>query len=344
VVHVACETLYDQVDLGRIAEIVPGSQVVRVPFALSSSEQARRERDPWGRFDDVVEPALVHALADAEVVLTLYAPAGLAARAPRLRWLHCVGSGTGHLVPAVGGSDITLTNSAGAGAVAIAEFVLARILEDLKRLPDYAEWQRERRWVGQSSGRTLHGRTVAVVGFGAIGRRVSVLLRALGARVLAVRRSAVAGGTDPDADEVWGPADLDAVLARADVVVLAVPGNDETADLLDGVRIASMPRGSMVVNVGRGTLVDEVALAEALRSGHLRSAAIDVAKGEPLDATSPLWDVPHLRISPHSSSDLSTVYLRAFDIFCDNLARFAAGDPLRNVVTVGPAPAGGSAP
>jgi phosphoglycerate dehydrogenase-like enzyme len=328
----ACAALYDKVDLRRVTSAGPGISLLAVPFGLSPAQQAAREQDPWGEHHDQLTGEQREAFAAADILLTLHAPARLGDIAPRVRWVHCVGSGVGHLGPARMDPDrVILTNSAGAGAASIGEFVLARILEDYKRLPEHAALQRAGKWVS-SPGRTLSGETVAVVGFGAIGREVARRLRPLGVRVLAVRRSWRPGMADADADELWGPEHVDAVIGRADVVVVCAPGGEETRDLFDRRRIFAMRRGAMLINVARGTLVDEQALAEALHEGRLRSAAIDVVREEPLSPDSSLWQVPNLRISPHSASNHHDAYVRAFGMFCDNLGRWLDGSPLRNVV------------
>jgi phosphoglycerate dehydrogenase-like enzyme len=173
---------------------------------------------------------------------------------------------------------------------------------------------------------------VAIVGFGAIGRETARRLSAFGVRVLAVRRPGPSGTTDMDAAEVRGPESLDEVLPRADVVVVCAPDTPETRGLMDAQRPDRVGPGAMLVNVARRPLVDEHALVAALESGQLRSAALDVTRVEPLPADSPRWDVPKLRISPHSASDHHAGYVASFDIFCANLKRYRAGEELANVV------------
>jgi phosphoglycerate dehydrogenase-like enzyme len=178
------------------------------------------------------------------------------------------------------------------------------------------------------------GRRALVVGTGAIGTAVATRLDALGVQVIGVRRRAIAGETLPGISEMY-PADrmLEAA-AAVDVVVAAVPGSPATADMFDQRFFEAMRAGSVFINVGRGVSVDEAALIDALASGHLRAAAIDVAKREPLPADDPLWDAPNLFISPHSSGAGSGYMDRMWDLFCDNLERFRSGRPLLNVVDV----------
>jgi phosphoglycerate dehydrogenase-like enzyme len=190
---------------------------------------------------------------------------------------------------------------------------------------------REHRWV-PTYGSQLEGRTVAIVGLGAIGRQVARRARGFGVHLVGVRRQWSPGQTDPDVDELWGTDALHEVLARSDVVIVAVPGTADNENLFDAAAFASMRPGAIFVNVGRGTLVDEDALMASLQSGLLRAAAIDVARTEPLPPDSPLWTTPNLYISPHSSAGGDRYAERAFDLFCTNLARFVGGRPLVNVV------------
>jgi phosphoglycerate dehydrogenase-like enzyme len=266
------------------------------------------------------------------VVFTLDVPMDLPPLAPQLRWVQCIGSGVGQYVAArLPEGDIVLTNGAGIASAPIAEWVLARTLQIIKRLPEHDENAREHTWEPALGGH-LAGRTVAIVGLGAIGREAARRFRAFEVHLLGVRRRFTPGAGDPDVDELFGTDAIADVVARADVVVLAAPGSDENENLFDDAMFAAMPRGSIFVNVARGTLVDEAALVRALESGHLAAAAIDVARQEPLPADDPLWSAPNLFVSPHSSASGERYAERAFDLFCDNLARYVAGEPLRNVV------------
>jgi phosphoglycerate dehydrogenase-like enzyme len=150
--------------------------------------------------------------------------------------------------------------------------------------------------------------------------------------VLAIRRRYEPGMTAPNVDELFGPASLHDVLARSDTVVLAAAGTPETENLIDASAIAAMKPGAVFVNVARGTMVDEPALIAALESGHLRAAATDVARREPLPPDDPLWVAPHLMISPHSSASQDRYFDMVFDLFVDNLGRYVAGKALRNVI------------
>jgi phosphoglycerate dehydrogenase-like enzyme len=335
VVHVGFGPLAALADPDRLTTVAGRPIEIRaVPYDLSHAEQTRRSHEPGA--PDLAEipisDALRAALADAEVMLTLNAPLDLPRLAPRLRWIQAMGSGVGQFVPSnLPAGGITLTNAAGVGAAPIAEWVVGRVLAVYKRFDEHAEQQRRREWV-ETLGALLEGRTALVVGLGAIGSAVAVRLRAFGVRTIGVKRSFTPGMTDPAVDELIGPADLLATLPRAHLVVVAAPGTAANENLFDATAFDAMRRGAVFVNVARGTLVDEAALVHALRSGHLRAAAIDVAREEPLPAASPLWDTPNLAISPHSSASADRYLERVVDLFADNLGRYVSGQPLRNVV------------
>jgi glyoxylate/hydroxypyruvate reductase A len=336
VVYVPFPSLMHAVDHDRLARIHPGIEVLDVAYEIEHSFRAEREREPFSadlrRQEAPLSPEQAAAFARAHVIFTLDVPMDLPARAPNLRWIQAIGSGVGQFVSArLSEGGIVLTNGASIGAASIAEWSLARMLQILKRLPEHDANAREHRWVA-AHGSGLDGRTLAIVGLGAIGRQVAVRARAFGVHLVGIRRRWSPGDTDPDVDELWGPDALHDVLGRSDIVVLATPGTSDNESLFDAAAFAAMRPGSIFLNVGRGMLVDEDALMASLQAGHLRAAAIDVARTEPLPPDSPLWTTPNLYISPHSSAGGDDYGRRAFDLFCDNLARFVDGQPLVNLV------------
>jgi phosphoglycerate dehydrogenase-like enzyme len=336
VVYVPFPMLHPVIDHSRLRAIHPGVEVLTAAFEVDHELRTAREQDPFGddlrRREPPLTPEQQAAFARANVVFTLDVPMDLPRHAPNLRWVQAIGSGVGQYVSArLPDGGIVLTNGAGIGAPPIAEWVLARTLQIIKLLPTHDANAREHRWQ-MAIGGQLQGKTMAIVGLGAIGREVSRRARPFGVRLLGVRRSWSPGATDTDVDELFGPGALFEVLARSDVVVLAAPGTDENENLFDDRAFAAMKPGAVFLNVARGTLVDELALVRSLESGHLRAAAIDVARTEPLPPTDPLWSAPNLYISPHSSTSSEGYADRAFDLFCGNLERFVHGEPLVNVV------------
>ncbi len=269
--------------------------------------------------------------AAADVCVALNVPLRLATVAPRLRWVQCIGSGIGQMM-ASGIDDRIYTNAAGTASPPIAEWVVAQIFSIYKRLPEHHDMQRRHEWKS-TVGSVIVGRRVTIVGLGAIGTEIAWRLGALGLHVTGVRRRPLGDESLPPGLEAMATPDrLLEVAAASDVVVACVPGIPANADLFGADLFAAMPKGSVFVNVGRGSSVDEDALIAALTSGHLRGAAIDVAKHEPPPDDDPLWDAPNLSISPHSSASMEGYMERVWALFCDNLERFIAGEPMRNVV------------
>jgi phosphoglycerate dehydrogenase-like enzyme len=268
-------------------------------------------------------------LAEAEVVLTQDLPFDTVQLAPRLRWVQGVGAGVSQLISAgLPTGEVRLTTAAGVNAVAISEFVMARILQIAKRFPEIDRQQAERIWLPRYGGQ-LASRRLTVVGLGAIGRRVARLGCAFGMTVTGVRRTAVLGDNDPDLDQLLPQTELDDAVSAADYVVAAIPETTENRDIFNAKFFAAMPAGAVFVNVGRGSAVVEDDLVAAL-DNHLRAAALDVVRQEPLPPDSPLWSVPNLLISPHSAAAPDEHWTNVFALFADNLRRYLDGDPLLN--------------
>ncbi len=281
--------------------------------------------------------SLLATLSEAEVLLTTpIVPPDLPELAPRLRWLQLTSAGVDRLLDGpVLRSGITVTTASGIHAIPIGEYVLGAMLALAKGFPQAMAAQRERAWRPYLP-EELHGKTVGIVGLGAIGREVARLARAFGMRVLACRRSCrqpqERPPEAPEVDLLLPAADLPRLLAEADYVVLAVPLTPETRGLIGRDELAAMKQGARLVNVARGAVVDEEALVEALRSGHLAGAVLDVFQHEPLPADSELWDLPGVLLTPHVSGGTPRYMERAIELFCDNLRRYLTGQPLRNVV------------
>lgn len=248
--------------------------------------------------------------------------------APRLRWLHTFSAGVDHpWFQALRARGIRLTTSSGAHAAPIAHTVLLYLLALSRDLPAWLDAQRRRAWEPHPIAE-LSGLVLGVVGLGPIGLEVARLGAAFGMRVVGVRRTP--RGDEPC--ETWPLARLDELLALADALVLALPLTDDTRHLFEARRLARMKRGAWLVNVGRGALVDEPALVDALREGRLGGAGLDVFESEPLPPESPLWDMPNVIVTPHNSGDAPGNLVRATEIFLDNLGRLVRGEPLRNEV------------
>lgn len=284
------------------------------------------------------EEAFDALLADADVVYGIPAMsserlARTVRNNPRLRWVQTMAAGGGSQVLAAGLSQeeldrVTFTTSAGVHGLPLAEWAMFGIFAGCKELPRLLEDQRAHRWAERVVARPVAGSTVLVLGLGGIGTEVARLSSALGMTVLGVSRS----GSPVEGVEVHRTADLRDVIGRADHVVVTLPGTPETEGLVNADVLAAARRGVTVVNVGRGTVIDEDALVDALRSGQVGFAALDVFATEPLPADSPLWDLPNVLVSPHTAALDEREEERIADQFCGNLRAFLAGDDLINVV------------
>jgi phosphoglycerate dehydrogenase-like enzyme len=249
-------------------------------------------------------------------------------QASALRWFHSFAAGVDHpWFQAFLARGVRVTTSSGASAVPIAQTVMLYVLALSRDLPGWLRDQAERRWSPRPI-EDVSGQLLAVAGLGPIGREVARLAAGLGMRGVGFRRSP--RGDEPC--ETHPLAELDAWLPRVDWLVLALPLAEETRHLLDARRLALLPPRARVINVGRGALVDEAALAAALAERRLGGAALDVFEVEPLPAESPLWSLPNVIVTPHSSGTNPGNQLRAAEIFLDNLDRFVRGAALRNEV------------
>lgn len=247
-----------------------------------------------------------------------------------LRWIHWGGAGVDALLfQRLVDSDVAVTNARGVFDEPMAEYVLGLILALAKGFPQTLQAQRERRWYYRTLER-VHGKRALVVGAGSIGRAIARMLRAAGLQVDGVGRSART--QDADFGVVHAVSDLNQVLGAADYVVLITPLTPQTRGLFDAARFAAMAPHARFINVGRGALVNEAALLDALRRGDLAGAALDVFVTEPLPAQSPLWDAPNLIVSPHMSGDTHDYREVVAARFAENLRRFAAGQPLGNLI------------
>jgi phosphoglycerate dehydrogenase-like enzyme len=251
----------------------------------------------------------------------------------RLRWVHIGGVGVDWaLFPELVASEVVLTNSRGIFDITLPEYLLTLMLALVKDLPATLRAQAINEWQHRLL-QPLHGARAVIVGAGSIGRAAARLLRSLGLEVTLVgRRARPAEPGAADDGRIRGIHDLPKLLPGADWLILLAPLTPETHGLIGAAELALLPPGARVANLGRGPLLVEAALIEALRSGRLAGAALDVFEREPLDATSPLWDMPNVIVSPHIGGDVVGVPEAFGRIFLANLERYIAGEPLQNVV------------
>ncbi len=253
---------------------------------------------------------------------------GPAELTPNLRWVQGTSAGVGARVMRLGlfeRPEVYVTTASGIHARPLAEYVFGALLAHVKHVPHLAEQQRAHHWE-RFTPDTLDGRTMVLVGPGRIGREVARLAHAFDMTVLALARDSDPGrATDLGVDEIFTRDRFHAMLGRADVVVLSAPQTPETDNIMDEAAFAALRPGTVFVNIGRGTLVDEDALLAALRDGRVGYAVLDVFRTEPLSVDSPFWDEPNVRISPHSVANSTNEYDRIANLFIANLARYADG-------------------
>lgn len=254
----------------------------------------------------------------------------LPAIAPRLRLVQSCSAGTDQYDRAViAAAGMRLASGQGCNANAVSEHAIAQILALLRRLPEARDNQARHHWRGMMGDFARRedeagGKTAVVVGTGRIGGRIARLCKALGMRVVGVRRDAARGVEG--ADEVRGFRELPALLPSADFLVLACPLTDETRGLVDAAALAAMKATARLVNVARGRVVDEPALIAALREGRIAGAALDVVAEEPLPQDSPLWDMPNVLITPHTAGETHSYEDNVLDMMMENIERLWRGE------------------
>ncbi|MGI9591202.1 MAG: D-2-hydroxyacid dehydrogenase [Myxococcota bacterium] len=272
------------------------------------------------------------ALARANVLVALHTPERLLELAPELRWIQGIGAGVEQFARAGATRErVVVTNASGVSSPSMAEWVVGRLLQVWKRFRETDEFQQRHEFT-RSYGRTFAGSTIGIVGLGSIGVAVSERVRAFGCRVLGLKRSARPGDVSEHADALYAPDQLHELLGECDAVVVAAPATPETRHLIDARALAAMPAHAVLVNVARGSLLDEAALAEAMREESIAAAVLDVFDPEPLAPESPLWDLPGVYVSAHSAVSIDRYMDDVFDLLIDNVKRRLAGESLRNVV------------
>jgi len=256
--------------------------------------------------------------------------------APNVRWVQASGAGIGQLVHRMGYAErmpnTVITTASGVHARPLSEFVIMVMLMFSRNIFRIQEQQARKHWE-RLAGTDLAGRTLGIIGMGHIGVDVARMSRPFGLRIVGTKRQIA--GIDPRSlslDELYSPPDLDKVLRQAEFLVLCAPHTYETENLIAARELALMPKGAVIINIARGAEINEPDMIEALRSGHLGGAALDVFAEEPLPVTSPLWDMPNVLISPHSASTSDRENERITNLFCANLRRFLNGEPLNNIL------------
>jgi glyoxylate/hydroxypyruvate reductase len=329
----------------RIQEAESRAEVLYEPDLLPPARYPADHRgDPAFRRDADAEARWRDLLGRAEVLFGIPGDSaeGLAEAVrnlPGLRWVHAMSAGAGEAVrqaglPPEALERVIITTSSGVHAVPLAEYSILGLLAIAKELPQFVEDQRKKVWPEVHRPlRELSGQTLLLVGLGEIGREVARLGKALGMRTVGIRRTE---GPPPEhVDEVHGPQRLPELAGRADAMVVSLPLTEQTAGLVDRATIERLPASCIVVNVGRGQVVDEPALIDALRERRIAGAVLDVTATEPLPEDSPLWTLPNVLVTPHAGALSARENERIVELFVDNLRRYLDGRPLRKVVEPG---------
>jgi D-2-hydroxyacid dehydrogenase (NADP+) len=292
--------------------------------------------------------AINRQLPDADVAFTPFVDRGVFSSATRLKWIQSPAVGIGSLMfPELHASPVVITSARGIRARAIAEHVIGVTIALARRLPHALRAQAAHRWAqdeleGPDSGVwTLRGRQMGIVGLGSIGCEVARLAAPFGLRIAGIRRRPVpdapvarggAPGAAPHGVDVYGPDRLPDLLSSSDIIVLSMPHTPDTRHIIGARELDHVKRGALLVNIARGKLIDDAAVVGALRDGRLGGAALDVFTREPLEESSPYWDLPNVIITPHTSGAMEDYWTPLVTLFSENLRRFEKGEPLLNVV------------
>jgi len=326
---------------------IPPARVGEIGAALGKQWELIEVRTPASSDGDGASgsgsPDAIAATKGAEIYIGYGIAPGVAAAAKgTLRWVHSGAAGVGSSIAQLRGTGVQLTNSAGVHAEPIADWVIATIAYFARGLDRMAAAQREGRWAKEEfadhadSVRELRDVRVGILGLGGIGNAVARRALALGMAVSGVRRhperGGPPGGRGGGVRWVGGLADLPRLAAESDCLIIAAPHTSETAGAVDRAVLERLPRGALVINVSRGSLLDETALAALLDSRHLAGAALDVFATEPLPAGHAFWTHPRVLMSPHVSAVTSRFWDRETTLIVDNIKRYLAGTPLTNLV------------
>lgn len=302
-------------------------ELLPIPQYPSDHDGIARELDD----EQLARWSALRAQADVSFDFDWQSPERMPANCPRLRWVQGTSAGIGGMLHRKGlvSAPITFTTAAGVHGAPLAEFTLFGLLYFRMDVPWLASQQAKHQWETRAHG-LLRGSRVLLVGLGGIGREVARLLSAAGLEVWGAGR---AGRTYqvPGVSRYTDDEHLADLLPEADALVLACPLTDRTRNLIGAAELAHLPPGAVLVNLARGEVVDEEAMTAALTAGHLGGACLDVFATEPLPASSPLWDLPNVLVSPHSASTVPDENRLITELFIDNLHRWLAGEPLRNV-------------
>jgi len=306
------------------AYFLPVLDAIRDQAEIVVSETRKELEGPAAEADVI----LVAWVKDKAILRDLWPKVG------KVRWVHSLSAGVEHLLfPELIESPVPVTNARGVFKRPLAEFAALGALYFSRRVRPMIESQRRAEWTSLRT-EVVEGRTMGIVGYGEIGRECALLAKGLGMRIIALRRRPGLAAQDPLIDKAYGPAELKSLLGESDVAVLAAPATAETYHLIGEAELRAMKPSAILVNVGRGNLVDEPQLVRALEEGWIAGAALDVFETEPLPKDSPLWGMENVLISPHCADrTINPDWLEmAMQRFVDNFRLFAEGKALEHVI------------
>ncbi len=308
--------------------------LVSAPLTDEIMQRLRRDH-PEITFDLIEHPEDADGFPDADAIIGWRLSSAQLERSPRLRWLQTTSAGVERvLTPEMIERGVVITNASGVHAVSISEHLMAMMLAFARCLPCLMRNQDHHVWRDEKVRERvfeLHGQTLLVVGMGDIGIALAERAMGFGMRLLGVRQR-IDLPEPPPFSRISSVADLDTVLPEADHVAICLPLTERTRGLFDTEKIERMKSGAYLYNIGRGQIIDQGALIEALRGGHLGGAGLDVTDPEPLPIDSPLWDLPNVMITAHTSGSSPVYWERASAIIAENIRRWQSGEPLINEV------------
>ncbi len=280
--------------------------------------------------------ALKKCVPDSDVVVIGVFSGGLWPKtvplALKARWFHAVGAGVERLLtPETIAHSATLTNGRGVFRRPLGDWTVAMMLHFAFDISRITRQQREQRWEPFTSP-GIEGKTLGIVGYGGIGSAAAERAKPFGVKILALRRRPELSQKDPLVDEFFAPGRINELMAASDYVLVSTPLTKETDGLVGASQIGAMKRSGVLINVGRGQVIDETALIKALQSGAIRGAALDVVQREPLPAPHPLYTLPNVVLSPHTADHVEGFLIPAVECFVENFERYRKGEPLENVV------------
>jgi D-2-hydroxyacid dehydrogenase (NADP+) len=307
---------------------------IRVFYAAEQvASETKRPRGPIDQApDERADVELDSLLREAEVIYGLRFPENILERAPNLKWVQTSSAGVDTLVGTkLWQSDVILTNTSGIHVIPVREHVLGMMLMFVKHAHVYFANKQDKVWE-QHMPDQLCGKTLGVVGLGRIGEAVARAAKAFDMKVVATRRYVTEHETSSVADALYSSDKLLEMLWESDFVVVAVALTDETRKLIGERELRAMKPTAYIINIARGSVIDEAALARALKEKWIAGAGLDVFEKEPLPQGSELWTLPNLILTPHVAGIMPDYNARAMDVFCENLRRYLAGQPLMNVI------------